>query len=233
MKLSAYIAVGLAAVSVGLVVFWDNRDDSMTISTEGTEVTQSTAPLSERVDSATTEADESVNAELDRPERSQSEQTVDGRLARRQQEMEDTLYQLAGTSVVQMLIESGLALSDSEEIARRLVADIAECAMDSLRIEAARQSISVDELLSRLEAAGRDGGDPFDVADRASLEANAFPCQADAMQRAGIPYPLGAQVSDEEIKSIRECINRFYNSDIVDRGVILEICTSEVLGDVP
>jgi hypothetical protein len=148
--------------------------------------------------------------------------------------METTIYQLVGTRVLQGLIESGLALHDSEDIARRLVADVAECAMNSLRIEAARQSISVDELFSQLEAAARDGGDPFDVADRSGLEANAFPCEADAMQRAGIPYrSAGAQVSKEEIDRLRECIERFNNSDVVDRGVILEICTSEVFGETP
>ena len=233
MKLSAYVAVCLAAVSAGLIVFWNARDDSMSASAEGTEVTQSAVPLFEQVESTTTKADESVNSESDQLERSISEQAEDSRLARRQQDMENAIYQLVGTSVVQSLSESGLPLSDSEEIARRLAADTAECTMDSLRVEAERQSISADELLSQLQAAARDGGDPFDVADLYSLEANAFPCQADAMQRAGIVYPSGAQASEEDIKGLMECVAGFNNSDIVDRGVILEICTEEVFGGVP
>jgi hypothetical protein len=147
--------------------------------------------------------------------------------------MEDAIYQLAGTSVVQSLTRSGLALSDSEEIARRLAADTAACTMDSLRVEAERQSISAEELLSQLQAAARDGGDLFYVADLSSLQANALPCQADAMQRAGIVYPAGVQVGEEEIKGLMECVGDFNDSDIVDRGVILEICTSEVFGEVP
>lgn len=232
MKLSGYIAVCLTAISAGLIVFWNARDDSMS-STEDTEVARPTVSLSERGDSTTTETDESVNAESDQLQRSISGQAMDSRLAERQQDMEDAIYQLVGTSLVQELIESGLARPDSEEIAQRLVADIAECTIDSLRAEAARQSISVNELLSRLDAATRNGGDPFDVADRSSLEANSFPCTADAMQRAGIPYPSGAQVGEEEVNRLRECIQGFNNSDIVDRGTILEICASEVFEEVP
>jgi hypothetical protein len=53
------------------------------------------------------------------------------------------------------------------------------------------------------------------------------------MQRAGIVYPAGVQVGEEEIKGLMECVGDFNDSDIVDRGVILEICTSEVFGEVP
>ena len=235
MKLSAYVTVCLAVVSAGLIVFWNARDDSMSASREGTEVMQSAVPLFERVESTTTKADESVNSESDQLERSICEQAMDSRLAERQQDMEDGIYQLVGTGVVQSLVESGLALSDSEEIARRLAAETAECTMDSLRIEAERQSISADELLSQLQATARDGGDPFDVADLSSMNTYAFPCQADAMQRAGIVYPSGAQeVSDEDVKGLMECVAGFNDSDIVDdRGVILEICTEEVIGEVP
>ena len=233
MKLSAYVTVCPVVVLLGLIVFWNARDDSMPSSAEGTEVTQSAVPLFEQVESTTTETDESVNSEPDQLERSISEQAMDSRLAERQQDMEDGIYQLVGPSVVQSLIESGLALSDSEEIARSLAADTAECTMDSLRIEAERQSISADELLSQLQAAARDGGDPFDVADLSSMNAHAFSCQADAMQRAGILYRSSAQVSEEETKRLMECVAGFNDSDIVDRGVILDICTERVIGEVP
>jgi hypothetical protein len=159
---------------------------------------------------------------------------MDSRLAERQQNMEDGIYQLVGTSVVQSLSESGLAPSDSEEIARRLAAETAECTMDSLRVEAERQAISADELLSQLQATARDGGDPFDVANLSSMNAHAFPCQVEAMQRAGIVYPSsGAQIGEDDIRGLMECVAGFNDSDIVDRGVILEICTEEVIGEVP
>jgi hypothetical protein len=147
--------------------------------------------------------------------------------------MADGIYQLNGTRVVQRLTDSGMALSDSEQIARRYAVDVAECAMASLKIEAARQSISVDELLSHLAAAARIGGDPSDVIDRSSVEANALPCETDAMQRAGIPFQSDVRISDEEIERLRECVQTISNTDVSSRNTILEICAQNVLGDGP
>jgi hypothetical protein len=231
MKFSAYVAACVAAVSAGLIAFWNVRDDSMSASTDASEVMQSAVPLSERVESTIIDTDESVTSQQEQLERSRSEQTMESRLATRQQDMEDGIYELLGSGTVEYLIASGLPQPESEEIARRLAADTAECTMDAVRIAAERQSTSVDEVLSQLGAAVRDGGNPFDVANLASLRASSFACQADAMQRAGIPYPSG--VSEEDIKRLQECIVRLNDSDIVDRGVILEICKSEVFGEVP
>lgn len=230
MKMSAYVAICLAAVTVGLVFFWNVRENS--VPTERTEVAPSADRLSERAESTTAKPDESVDPESGQVEQTVSEEAADSALAKRQKDMEDGIYQLAGTSVVQSLTQSGLALSESEEIARRLAADTAKCTMDSLRVEAERQSISVDELLSQLQAAVRTGGEQLDAVDLSTLQASAFSCQADAMQRAGIVYPSGVQVSEEQTKELMECVEGFNTSDIVDRGVILEICTSEVFGEV-
>jgi hypothetical protein len=231
MKLSAYVAVCLAAVSAGLIAFWNVRDGSMSASTDASGVTQSAVPLSERVESTTIDTDESVTSRQEQLERSLSEQATESRLAARQQDMEDGIYELLGSGTVEYFIASGLSRPDSEEIARRLAADTAECTMDAVRVEAEKQSTSVDEVLSQLGAVVRGGGDPFDMANLSSVQASAFPCQADAMQRAGIPYPSG--VSEEEIERLQECIVRLNDTDIVDSGVILEICESEVFGEVP
>lgn len=231
MKLSAYVAICLATVTMGLVVFWSVREESAP--TEPAEVAPSAVRLSDGAESTTAKPDESVDPESGQVEQSVSEEAADSALAKRQKDMEDGIYQLVGASIVQSLTQSGLALSDSEEIARRLAADTAKCTMDSLKVEAERQSVSVDELLSQLQAAVKAGGELLDAADLSSLQTNAFSCQADAMQRAGIVYPSGVQVSEEQTKELMECVESFNTSDIVDRGVILEICTSEVFGEVP
>lgn len=231
MKMRAYVAICLAAVTVGLAFFWNVRQNSVRM--ERTEVAPPADRPSERGESTTAEPDESVDPESGQAERTISEEAGDSALAKRQKDMEDGIYQLVGTSIVQSLTQSGLALSDSEEIARRLAADTAKCTMDSLSVEAERQSISADELLSQLQTTVRDGGSPFAVADLSGMNANAFPCQADAMQRAGMLFSSSAQASEEQIKKFMGCVAGFNDSDIIDRGVILEICTEEVFGEVP
>ena len=73
--------------------------------------------------------------------------------------------------------------------------------MTAFRIEAERQSVSVDELLSQLRAA-LDFGDVnvsdvnvsdviasvSDVIDLARMDTGLLPCVADAMQRAGVSF---------------------------------------------
>jgi hypothetical protein len=211
MKLSAYFAICLAVVTVGLVIFWGVREDSVpTERVEGAPAIR----LSDQAESITVEPDESVDPES------------------RQVEQSTNWLALVGPTVVQSLTHSGLALADSEAIARRLAADTAKCTMDSLRVEAERQSVPVDELLSQLQAAVRTGGERLAAADLSSLQANAFSCQADAMQRAGIVYPSGLQVSEEQTKKLMECVGASNTLDVVDRGAILEICSSEVFGEV-
>jgi hypothetical protein len=104
--------------------------------------------------------------------------------------------------------------------------------MAALKTEAARQSISVDELISRVAAAGRDGGDAFDAVDRSSLEANALPCEADALQRAGIPFESDVQFTDDEIERLRECFEHTISHiGVSNRAAVIEICAQNVLGD--
>jgi hypothetical protein len=219
MRVSIVIGICLVVVAAGLTVFWNNRGASISSSAREVAVTPPIPALAERFD-VTTSAVEDRDTDVG------SNQTVrspaeDGRLAGRQQEMADGIYRLGGTWVIQRLTELGLAQSDSEVVARRYAADSAECAMAALKTEAARQSISVDELLSRVAAAGLDGGDAFDAVDRSSLEANAFPCEVDALQRAGIPL-------DDELKRLGECFEQAVSdTDVSNRAAVaaaIELC---------
>jgi hypothetical protein len=227
MKASIVVSVCLVVVAAGLTVFWNNRGASIPSSAGEVAVTPPTPTASERSDVTTSAVEEPRNTDVgsDQTVRSPLEEDIDGRLARRQQEMADRIYQLSGTWVVQRLTNSGLAQSDSEVIARRYAADSAECAMAALKTEAARQLISVDELLSRVAAAGRNGGDSFDAVDRSSLEANTFPCEVAALQRAGIPL-------DEEFERLGECVEQtISDTDVSNIAAAIEMCAQSGLGD--
>jgi hypothetical protein len=223
MKTSIVVTICLAVVAAGLAVLWNNRRESIPSSATEVALTPST-PISERFDVTTSAVVESRDVEVQTVQ-SPSEEGIDGRLARREQEMADGIYQLSGTWVIQRLTGLGLAQSDSEVIARRYAADSAECAMAALKTEAAKQLISVDELLSRVAAAGRNGGDAFDAVDRSSLEANQFPCEVAALQRAGIPL-------DEEFERVGECVEQtISNTDPSNVAAAIEICAQNVRGD--
>lgn len=216
MKTSIVVTVCLAVVAASLAVLWNNRRESIPSSATEVAVTPST-PISERFDVTSSALEESRGVE-DQTAQAPSEEGINGRLARRQQEMADGIYQLSGTWVIQRLTDLGLAHSDSELIARRYAADSAECAMAALKTEAARHLISVDELLSRIAAAGRDGGDAFDAVDRSRLEANQFPCEVAALQRAGIPL-------DEEFERVGECVEQtISDTDVSNVAAAIEIC---------
>lgn len=232
MKIGACISVGLASLAAGLIYFWSVGSDSISSPGKGIAVTDQIGTLSERVGSTPDAVEESVDSDSDQTEPAASSEASDSPLVRRQQDMAKAIYRLGGTRVVQRLVESGLAPSDSDEIARRYAEEVAACAMASLRTEAARQSMSLDELMAELAGAARGGGDPFDVVDRSRLEANALPCEADAMQRAGIPYGPDTLISEEEAERLRKCFEELTSSDVAG-SVILETCTSEVFGDVP
>ncbi len=229
MKAGIVVSICLAVVAASLTVFRNNRGESIPSSAREVAVPPPT-PISERFDVTTGAVEESRYTDVgsDQTVRSPAEEGIDDRLARRQQEMVDGIYQLSGTWVIQRLTDLGLAQSDSEVIARRYAADSAECAMAALKTEAARQSISVDELLSRVAAAGRDGGDAFDAIDRSSLEANTFPCEVAALQRAGIPL-------DDEFERVRECVEQtISDTDVSNRAAVaaaIETCAQEVPGD--
>lgn len=222
----------LVCAAVGLVVLRSLPTETIADSSDEAAIVDEFPQPSVRAERLTTPTEQqaaSGTGVLDQPS---AENVVDGRLAKYQQGMADGIYRLAGRKIVQILTDSGLALSDSEGIARRYAADVAECAIASLTAEAARQSIPVDELLSRLAKAARDGGDPVDVIDRPSVEAHAAPCQADALQQAGISMPPQAlQPSEDDTERLRACVEAYANSDITDRGTILELCAQEVFGD--
>jgi hypothetical protein len=225
MKASIVVGICLVLVAASLTVFWNNRETSPSSAME-VAVTAPAPTLSKRLDVTTSAVDEPRAADVgsDQTVRSPSEEGIEGRLARRQQGMADAIYQLSGTWVIQRLTDLGLAHSDSEVLARRYAADSAECAMAALKTEAARQVISVDELLSRVAAAGRNGGDTLDAVDRSSLEANAFPCEVDALQRAGIPL-------DQEFERLRECVEQtISDADVSNIAATIEMCAQNGLG---
>ena len=227
MKASIVVSVCLVVVAAGVTAFWSNRGPSIPSSAKEVAVTSPTPTYSERFDVTTRAVEEPRDTDFgsDQTVRSPSEEGIDGRLARRQQGMADAIYELSGTWVIQRLTDLGLAQSDSEVIARRYAADGAACAMAALKTQAARQLISVDELLSRAAAAGRNGGDAFDATDRSSLETNAFPCEVDALQRAGIPI-------DEELERVTECFQQtISDTDVSNRAAAIEICAQNGLGD--
>lgn len=232
MKATIVFGVCLVGLAVGVVVFRDILMDTIAPSSGEAASTDASRKESVGADRMTVEAGEGVSSGPSESGQSSAEEAIDSRLVKRQQEMADGVYRLAGGRIVQMLTDSGLALSDSERIARQYAADVAECAITWLAVEATRQSISIDELLSRLAGAAADGGNPFDVIDRPSVEAYAAPCEADAMQRAGFSMPSDApQRSEENIARLRECVEAYSNSDITDRATILELCAQEVFGD--
>lgn len=227
MKASIVVSVCLVVVAAGLAVYWNNREASIPSSVREVAATSPTPTSSERFDVTTRAVEEPRDTDVgpDQTVRSPLEEDIDGQLARRQQGMADAIYQLSGNWVIQRLTDLGLAQSDSEVVARRYAADSAECAMAALKTEAARQSISVDELLSRVAAAGRNGGDAFDTVDRSSLEANQFPCEVDALQRAGIPI-------DEEFERVRECVEQMTSdTNVSNIAAAIEICAQNGFGD--
>jgi hypothetical protein len=227
MKASITVSICLVAAGAGLAVFLNSRAPSMSSSAREVAETPPVTTLYERLDVTTSAVDEPRDTDVstDQSIGSPSEEDLDDELARRQQGMADTIYQISGTWVVRRLTDLGLAQSDSESIARRYAADSAECAMATLKTEAARQSISVDELLSRAAAAARNGRDAFDAVDRSSLEANAFPCEVDALQRAGIPI-------DEEFERVPECVEQTAgDTNVSNVAAAIEICVQNGLAD--
>ena len=201
MKVKTFISICLAAVAAGLLVFWNLRGDSISSSARPTAVTDSTEISSERVDLTTDATEEPVNSDSSQLERSAVEEAIEDRLTQRQQGIADTIYQTLGSRIVQTLTDSGLALSDSEEIARRYAADMAECIDVTFTTEAARQSMSVDELFARVRTT-MDFGDlnlsdvpasdviasVSDVMDLSSMVTNVQPCIVGAIQGAGISF---------------------------------------------
>ena len=197
------ISVCLAAIAAGLV--WFLRSDTVAVSI-GNAVTDTAEKLPAPAERAVGTADASVESGTNRRQSAVNEQPVDAELANRRRDMANALYLMSRDRLVEDLTSSGLAESDSEAIARRYASDIAECATTSLAMEAQRQSISVDELFSRLREAMDFGDlnpsdvDPSDVmvrlsyvVDLTSIETNLLPCWVDAMQRAGLPYEAEAQ----------------------------------------
>jgi hypothetical protein len=229
-KASLVVGAILIGVAVAIVVYRSLPSDATSSAAPVEAVIADTGPgQSELPDGMTAETTGANTLRAEAPGQASEIEEQDNQLDRYREDLAEGVYRLAGRQIVQMLSDSGLALADSEAIARQYAGDSADCSIDALMAEAARQSISVEELMSQISAAAADGGSPFGVIDRASVEAHAAPCEADALQRAGISVPPDSQqISDEEIERLRECIEAYSDTDITDRGTILEICGQEV-----
>lgn len=200
MKATTLASIFLPAAAAGLTLLWNLRADSISSSARGIAVSDSTAaPIPERSYPPSDALEESVDSQSREPERNATDDPVEIRLAERHQEMTDRMYQTVGSSVVRYLAESGLAPSDSEEVARKYAEDFAECGLRAFQIEAERQSISVEELISHFrevvdfrEVPAISSSEVVEnaslVIDVPSVNANLFGCVASAVQRAGIPY---------------------------------------------
>ena len=107
---------------------------------------------------------------------------------------------------MQTLTSSGMSQADSEEVTRRYASEFGNCARSAFTTEAQRQSISIDELLTRLaevtyignvDLSEGSGFDPIQnvskVMDFYSVNANLVSCVMGAMQGAGIPFEAGIE----------------------------------------
>jgi hypothetical protein len=114
------------------------------------------------------------------------------------------LFQSMGEQIGQTLVSSGLSQPDSEEVARQYASEFGNCARSAFMLEAERQSISINELLTRLaevtyignvDLSEGSGFDPIQnvskVMDFYSVNSNLVSCVMGAMQDAGIPFEAG------------------------------------------
>jgi hypothetical protein len=96
--------------------------------------------------------------------------------------------------LIDALMESGLARSDSERIAGEALDDTADCVLEALRAQAAEQDVPFDRVLFTLEAVLSDADvDLAETVDVRALDARAAPCVLDVVQEAGFSLPVNAQ----------------------------------------
>ena len=87
-----------------------------------------------------------------------------------------------------VLVESGMAKSDSDRIIERLAAKSADCMIDALILQAKKDSVDVDEILAAAEHAfhNRTGEDFVETLDDEELNQRIDYCVSSALQEAGL-----------------------------------------------
>jgi hypothetical protein len=122
--------------------------------------------------------------------------------------MAERLELQSGEAYANGLAKSGLSRADSDAIARRFFADVAECAFEGARKQYAAAGTDFAELVAgaeRVWSQENDAGIGVEV-----VAMREMPCVADAAQRAGIVLPpdlvarYAARVPDELSRSAAE-----------------------------
>jgi hypothetical protein len=166
---------------------------------------QEVAPVGDS-QTAPRQLEQSTNSNGAQPTSPEFFEAAGDRASRRLSEMGETLFRSMGAQIMQTLTRSGISQADSEEVARRYASEFGNCARSAFMIEAERQSISVNELLTRLaevtyignvDLSEGSGFDPIQnvskVMDFYSVNANLVSCVMGAMQDAGIPFEAGIE----------------------------------------
>lgn len=127
------------------------------------------------------------------PPEPSADDAAQDRIAARAEEIERELarqlHARGGNAMIRVLIDNGMAPSDSEEIVRRAMDDIAACVIDALRAEADTGIVPMDTLLFALEAviAETDTPEAVEMLSTDTIAANAEACTYAVGQQAGLP----------------------------------------------
>lgn len=212
MKVSALIGLCVAAGAAGVIVLSQVGLEETSSPPAQATTAYPVETRSDRVDPAIDAVVESPGADDGRVEPATTDAAIVNPLVERQQAMANAMYQTIGSRVAERLTDSGLATSDSEELARNYTTGLAACATNSLTMEAGRQSVSIEEMISRLRAAMDFGDvnlsdvsmtDMIDrlstVVDLASMETNLFPCLTGATERAGLSFQSETEALSDQL----------------------------------
>jgi hypothetical protein len=109
------------------------------------------------------------------------------------QALADKSFQLAGDKMAASFAKNGLALSDSEEIARAGFLEISSCLVDAALAQAEVESVPVEKVLdaievsiSELDATTTDDRLTRGLLDENALGEKATPCLLEVAQQMGV-----------------------------------------------
>lgn len=129
-----------------------------------------------------------LDATLETPQLSQPDTpSLEQRATSVKSRMAERLELQSGEAYANGLTKSGLSRADSDALARRFFAEVAECAFEAARKQYAAAGTNFAEFVAgaeRVWSQGNDGGIRVD-----SVAMREMPCVADAAQRAGIVLP--------------------------------------------
>ena len=184
-----------AAIAVASGVFWLRSGRQLVADSPATQP----APSSTAVAEVTSAEPRVASVDDSRADASSAPRaTNDERLAILTGKMAEFSYEKLGSGYVDYLVERGLSRTDSERIIKQAMRDISACTLDTVRAQAAVQSVSFDVLLKIIEAGEfnflyrPDGAALIDVdavRERETL------CTMNVRQQVGVPtLPLGLQI---------------------------------------